>query len=41
MKIATKDLRDQARRDNSKGQPDESRVEKARTFAKETMSRMV
>lgn len=32
-------LRADAKRDNSKGQPDETRVEKARIFAKETMER--
>lgn len=39
MKFMNQKLRDQARRDNSKGQPDASRVEKAKAFAKETMSR--
>lgn len=40
MKIApNKKLRSDAKRDNSKGQPDESRLEKARAFARNTMSR--
>jgi flavodoxin len=41
MKISpNKKLRADAKRDNSKGQPDEARIEKARTFAKETLSRV-
>jgi flavodoxin len=41
MKIApNKKMRSQAKMDNSKGQPDAARVEKARAFARETMSRM-
>jgi flavodoxin len=39
MKIApNKDMRSQAKMDNSKGQPDESRIEGAREFARGTMS---
>jgi flavodoxin len=41
MKISpNKELRSQARRDNSKGQPDASRLEKARAFARDTMGQM-
>jgi flavodoxin len=41
MKISpNKKLRSDAKRDNSQGQPDEKRVEKARAFARETMGRM-
>ncbi len=41
MKIApSKTMRSQAKKDNSKGQPDSARVEKARAFARETMSRL-
>lgn len=41
MKISpNKKLRSDAKRDNSKGQPDENRIEKARTFAKDTVSRI-
>lgn len=41
MKISpNKKLRSDAKRDNSKGQPDSARLEKARAFARETMSRM-
>ena len=40
MKISpSKKLRSDAKRDNSKGQPDSARLEKARAFARETMSR--
>jgi len=35
-----KKLRTWAKMDNSQGQPDQARLEKARTFAKETLSRM-
>ncbi|MDH4122535.1 MAG: flavodoxin family protein [Thermoplasmata archaeon] len=39
MKIApNKELRSQAKRDNSKGQPDQARLEKARVFARDTMN---
>jgi flavodoxin len=42
MKIApNKELRSQARRDNSKGQPDETRLDRARAFARDTMNRVV
>jgi flavodoxin len=42
MKISpNKKLRSDAKRDNSKGQPDQARLEKARSFAMETMSRVV
>mgnify|MGYP001767249949 CR=1 FL=1 len=42
MKISpNKKLRSDAKRDNSKGQPDESRIQKARAFAKETLARAV
>jgi len=42
MKISpNKKLRSDAKRDNSKGQPDEKRVEKARAFARDTMNLMV
>lgn len=38
MKISpNKKLRSDAKRDNSKGQPDSARLEKARAFARETM----
>jgi len=41
MKISpNKKLRSDAKRDNSHGQPDESRLEKARAFAREAMSRV-
>ncbi|MCU0860632.1 MAG: flavodoxin family protein [Thermoplasmata archaeon] len=41
MKISpSKRLRSDAKRDNSKGQPDGARVEKARSFARETMGRL-
>jgi flavodoxin len=41
MKISpNKDLRSQAKRDNSEGQPDQARLEKARSFAMETMSHL-
>lgn len=40
MKISpNKKLRSDAKRDNSQGQPDAERVERAKTFARETMSR--
>jgi flavodoxin len=32
-------LREAAKRDNSKGQPDDSRIERAREFARETMAK--
>jgi flavodoxin len=35
-----KKFRTWAKKDNSQGQPDEARLEKARTFARETLSRM-
>ncbi len=38
MLFMGKKAREERRKDNSKGQPDESRVEKARVFARETMS---
>jgi len=42
MKISpSKKLRSDAKRDNSKGQPDQARLEKARSFATETMFRVV
>jgi hypothetical protein len=42
MKISpSKRLRSDAKKDNSKGQPDQLRLEKAQAFAKETMSRVV
>jgi len=42
MKISpNKKLRADAKRDNSKGQPDEKRLEKARAFARDVMSRSV
>lgn len=42
MKISpSKRMRSQAKRDNSKGQPDQARLEKAQAFAKETLSRVV
>lgn len=42
MKISpNKKLRSDAKRDNSQGQPDAKRVEKAKTFAREAMSRAV
>lgn len=42
MKISpNKKLRSDAKKDNSKGQPDESRIQKARAFAKETLARAV
>ena len=38
MKIApNKEMRSQAKRDNSAGQPDQARLEKARVFARNTM----
>lgn len=41
MKISpNKKLRSDAKRDNSKGQPDATRLEKARAFARDTMSRV-
>ncbi|MCU0851848.1 MAG: flavodoxin family protein [Thermoplasmata archaeon] len=41
MKISpNKKLRADAKKDNSKGQPDEKRIEKARAFARETMGKM-
>ncbi|MEM2891560.1 MAG: flavodoxin family protein [Thermoplasmata archaeon] len=40
MRISpSKRLRSDAKRDNSRGQPDEARIEKARIFAKETIAR--
>jgi len=36
-----KKLRADAKKDNSEGQPDETRLEKARTFARDTLSRVV
>jgi flavodoxin len=42
MKISpNKEMRSQAGRDNSHGQPDESRLAKARAFARDTLNRMV
>lgn len=42
MKISpNKKLRSDAKRDNSQGQPDESRIEKARAFARDALSRAV
>ncbi len=41
MKIAGGKLRADAKRDNSKGQPDATRIEKARVFARETMAKLV
>jgi len=42
MKISpNKKLRSDAKRDNSQGQPDARRVERAKVFARETMSRAV
>lgn len=42
MKISpNKRLRSDAKKDNSKGQPDQTRVDKARAFAKETVSQVV
>ncbi len=39
MKISfNKEMRSQARRDNSFGQPDQARLDRARAFARETMS---
>jgi len=38
MKIMSKKTREDARKDNSQGQPDASRIEKARAFARDTMS---
>lgn len=41
MKLSpNKKLRTDAKRDNSQGQPDAKRLERARAFAKDTMSRM-
>jgi len=41
MKISpNKKLRADVKRDNSKGQPDQARLDKARVFARETQSRM-
>ncbi len=41
MKISpNKKLREDAKRDNSKGQPDEKRLERARAFAKDTVNRV-
>ncbi len=40
MHFMSKKVREDAKRDRSKGQPDENRLAKARTFAKETMSRL-
>jgi len=41
MRISPKEkLRSDAKRDNSKGQPDQARLEKARSFATETMSHL-
>ncbi len=41
MKISpNKEMRSQAKRDNSKGQPDATRLERARSFARETMNTM-
>ncbi len=37
MKIMSRKTREEARRDNSRGQPDATRVERARTFARDTM----
>jgi len=39
MKLMSKKTREEARRDNSQGQPDQSRLDKARLFARETMSK--
>ena len=42
MKISpNKKLRSDAKRDNSQGQPDAKRIERARAFARETISRAV
>ncbi len=38
MKLMSKKTRDEARRDNSQGQPDATRVERAKSFARDTMS---
>jgi flavodoxin len=41
MRISpNKKLRSDAKKDNSKGQPDEMRLQRARTFARETLDRM-
>ncbi len=40
MRFMSKELRQDAKKDNSHGQPDASRVEKAKAFARETMSRL-
>jgi flavodoxin len=37
MRFMGKKQRDEARRDNSQGQPDETRLERARAFARDTM----
>jgi flavodoxin len=42
MKISpNKKLRSDAKKDNSKGQPDEARLERARAFARDTLKRVV
>ena len=38
MKMMSKKTREEARRDNSQGQPDATRIERAREFAKKVMS---
>ena len=40
MHFMSKKVRNDAKRDSSKGQPDETRLEKARVFARDTMSRV-
>jgi hypothetical protein len=41
MKIAPKkEMRSQAKMDNSAGQPDQARLEKARVFARDTMNNL-
>jgi len=37
MKFMGKKQRDEARRDNSQGQPDKTRLERARAFARDVM----
>jgi len=41
MRLMGKKQRDEARRDNSQGQPDQTRLERARAFARDTMKNAV
>jgi len=40
MKLMSKKTREDARKDSSLGQPDQTRLDRARAFARETMSRL-